>query len=137
MKEVYRKTSYGRSNYGGGGGGRSSFGGGQRGPSGPKPVEVGKEYDVTVTETSRRGDGIAKIQGFVIFVSNAKAGQKARIKITDVGPRFAKADVVEATEEKAAEGNATEGNATEEKAAEGNTSAEVPTTQESTEESGN
>ena len=125
MKEVYRKTSYGRSNYGGGGG--RSFGGGQRGPSGPKPVEVGKEYDVTVTETSRRGDGIAKIQGFVIFVSNAKAGQKARIKITDVGPRFAKADIVEAAEEKTAEGNT----------AEENTSAEEPTTQESTEESGN
>ncbi len=91
-----KETSYGRGGYGGysrGGG----FGG--RGlSSGPKPVEVGKEYDVTITETSRRGDGIAKISGFVIFVANTHAGQKARIKVTSVGPRFANAEVVEATE---------------------------------------
>ena len=31
----------------------------------PCPVEVGKEYEVDVTETSRRGEGIARIQGFV------------------------------------------------------------------------
>lgn len=46
------------------------FGGGNRfggGVSGPKPVETGKEYDVQITETSRRGDGIARVQGFVIF----------------------------------------------------------------------
>ncbi len=49
---------------------------------GPKPVEVGKEYDVTITESSRRGDGVAKIDGFVIFVTGGKQGEKARIKIT-------------------------------------------------------
>ena len=41
----------------------------------PKPVETGKEYDVQITETSRRGDGIARIQGFVIFVKNGQVGQ--------------------------------------------------------------
>lgn len=88
-----KETSYGRGGYGRGGG----FGG--RGfSSGPKPVEVGKEYDVTITETSRRGDGIAKISGFVIFVANTRAGQKAKIKVTNVGPRFANAEVVEAAE---------------------------------------
>lgn len=60
----------------------------------PKPVEVGKEYDVDVTETSRRGDGIARIQGFVVFVSNAKAGDHVKIRITDVRQRFASAVVV-------------------------------------------
>jgi predicted RNA-binding protein with TRAM domain len=50
---------------------------------------------VTITELSRRGDGIAKIDGFVIFVAGTKAGQKARIKVTDVAPRFAQAEVVE------------------------------------------
>ena len=48
----------------------------------PKPVEVGKEYDVTITESSRRGDGVAKIEGFVIFVTGGKQGEKTRIKIT-------------------------------------------------------
>jgi predicted RNA-binding protein with TRAM domain len=69
---------------------------------GPKPVEVGKEYDVEVTELSRRGDGVAKVQGFVIFVQGAKVGQKVKIKVDRVGPRFASATVVGAGTEGAA-----------------------------------
>jgi predicted RNA-binding protein with TRAM domain len=77
--------SYGKS-YGGG----NRFGGGS---FGPKPVETGKEYDVQITETSRQGDGIAKVQGFVIFVKNAKVGQNVKVKITNVGARFATAEL--------------------------------------------
>ena len=74
-------------------GGRSSSGG--FGSSfKPKPVEVGKEYDVTISDTSRRGEGIAKIDGFVIFVAGAKQGQSARIKVTRVTDRFATGEVV-------------------------------------------
>jgi len=62
--------------------------------SSPKPVEMGKEYEVEISEISKRGDGIARIQGFVIFVAGAKAGQKTNIRITSVGDRFAKAEVV-------------------------------------------
>lgn len=61
---------------------------------GPKPVEVGKEYDVDITELSRRGDGVAKIQGFIIFVRGSKVGEKVKIKVDTVGPRFATASVV-------------------------------------------
>ena len=60
---------------------------------------MGKEYDVTINETSRRGDGIAKIEGFIIFVPDAKVGQKAKIKIVQLGNRFAKGQIVEAVEE--------------------------------------
>ncbi len=60
-----------------------------------KPVEVGKEYEADIIEKSRRGDaGVAKIQGFVIFVSNAKPGEHVKFKITKVGRRFATADIV-------------------------------------------
>jgi predicted RNA-binding protein with TRAM domain len=59
-----------------------------------KPVETGKEYDVHITETSRKGDGIARIQGFVIFVKNGQAGQNLKVKITQVGERFATAEIV-------------------------------------------
>lgn len=65
-----------------------------RGFGGPKPVEEGKEYDVEVTEVSRQGDGIARIQGFVIFVKGGKVGDKCKVKITSVGPRFATAEKV-------------------------------------------
>ncbi|MGA8084110.1 MAG: TRAM domain-containing protein [Candidatus Nitrosopolaris sp.] len=58
--------SYGRGrSYGGG---RST--GYNRGSLKPKPVEAGKEYEVDITEISRQGDGIARVQGFVVFVKN-------------------------------------------------------------------
>ena len=97
----YGNRSGGRGGFGGGsrGGGGGGYGGG-RSSSGfgssfkPKPVEVGKEYDVTISDTSRRGEGIAKIDGFVIFVAGAKQGQSARIKISRVTDRFATGEVV-------------------------------------------
>ena len=90
----------GNRNYGSGGGGSRGYGGGSRSGfgegrdfGGPKPVEAGKEYDVQISEISRQGDGIARIQGFVIFVKGAKVGQKTRIKVVNVGSRFAIAEV--------------------------------------------
>ena len=80
--------SYGNRGYGRGGfGGDRQFGG-------PKPVEIGKEYDVQITEISRQGDGIARIQGFVIFVKGARVGEKTKIRVINVGARFATAEKV-------------------------------------------
>jgi predicted RNA-binding protein with TRAM domain len=60
-----------------------------------KPVETGKEYMVDITDTGRGGDGVTRIAGLVIFVKNAKAGDKnIKIKINSVGSRFAIAEVV-------------------------------------------
>jgi len=59
------------------------------------PVEVGKEYDVEIVETSRRGEGIARIQGLVIFVPNTQPGDKVKVRITKIGRRHANAEVVE------------------------------------------
>jgi predicted RNA-binding protein with TRAM domain len=74
--------------------------GGFRGP--PKPVEIGQEYDVEIKEISRRGDGIARIEGFVIFVPKTQNGDHVKIRVTRVSSRFAEAEVVskEAAEEK-------------------------------------
>jgi predicted RNA-binding protein with TRAM domain len=72
----------------------------------PKPVEIGKEYEVEIEETSRRGEGITRIEGLVVFVPNTKPGDKLRIKITNIGRRFAEAEVIgeaEAKEEEKAE----------------------------------
>lgn len=60
----------------------------------PKPVELGKEYEVDIKETSQRGDGVARIQGFVIFVPNTKPGDHLTVKITRIGRRFAIAEAV-------------------------------------------
>jgi predicted RNA-binding protein with TRAM domain len=84
-----------RQNRGGFGnrGGSSSSGG--FGSSFKKPVEVGKEYDVTISDVSRRGDGIAKLSGFVIFVPGTRQGQAVRIKVTQVGDRYANGQIVD------------------------------------------
>jgi predicted RNA-binding protein with TRAM domain len=85
----------GRGGYGGGGYG-GGYGRDRGGFGGPKPVEAGKEYDVQIVELSRQGDGIARIQGFVIFVKGARVGEKTKIRVTNVGPRFATAEKVSA-----------------------------------------
>ncbi|MEM3627696.1 MAG: TRAM domain-containing protein [Candidatus Bathyarchaeia archaeon] len=79
----------GRRNFGERGGFRR---GGSRFP--PKPVELGKEYEVDVQEKSRRGEGIARIQGLVTFIPNTKPGDHVKIKITRISRRFAEAEVV-------------------------------------------
>ena len=54
-------------------------------------LKVGKEYEVDVTQISRQGDGVARVQGFVVFVKNAKVGQKVKVKVEKVGNRYATA----------------------------------------------
>ncbi|MFQ5998698.1 MAG: TRAM domain-containing protein [Candidatus Bathyarchaeia archaeon] len=58
------------------------------------PVEVGKEYEVDISETSQRGEGVARVQGFVVFVPGTKPGEKVKIRITRIGRRSANGEVV-------------------------------------------
>jgi predicted RNA-binding protein with TRAM domain len=60
----------------------------------PKPVKVGDEVDVTIEAQASKGDGIAKKDGFVIFVKDAKQGQSVKVRITDVRARFALGEMV-------------------------------------------
>lgn len=57
---------------------------GRGGPDMPKPVKVGDELDVTIEAVAAKGDGIAKKDGFVIFVPGTAVGDKLRIRITMV-----------------------------------------------------
>ncbi len=59
-----------------------------------KPVEVGDELDVTIEAVGEKGDGIAKKQGFVLFVPNTKQGDNVRIKVTKVLRKVGFAEVV-------------------------------------------
>jgi predicted RNA-binding protein with TRAM domain len=60
----------------------------------PKPVKPGDEVDVTIENVASKGDGIARIDGFVVFVKGAKEGDKVKIRIIDVKARFATGEVV-------------------------------------------
>jgi predicted RNA-binding protein with TRAM domain len=71
--------------------------GGRRGFDGPvmdKPVKVGEEHDVTVEAVGSRGDGIAKVNNFVVFVPGVQAGQAVKVRITSVRERFATVEIV-------------------------------------------
>lgn len=60
----------------------------------PKPVKIGDELDVAISEMSRRGDGLTRIEGYVIFIPNTKQGDNVKIKITQVRPNYALGEVV-------------------------------------------
>ena len=60
----------------------------------PKPVKVGDETEVKIEAVARRGDGIAKKDGFVIFVKGARMGDTIKIRVTDVKPRFAVGEMI-------------------------------------------
>ena len=76
---------------------------------GPVPVKEGDTYDVTIEGIGEKGDGIAKIQGFVIVVPKTQQGQRVKVKITAVRGKVSFAEVVgegaPAEETPAAEGS--------------------------------
>src|SRR5712664_911537 len=109
-----RKGGYSRSGGGGSGGGYGRGGGGgsygrgggggrgyDRGPDrgqdrnrGPAPVEEGQEVDVTIDSVGKRGDGIARINNFVVFVPGTNQGDQVKVRITSVRGNFATGEVV-------------------------------------------
>jgi predicted RNA-binding protein with TRAM domain len=97
--EMRREYSSDRSYGGGYGGGRRNTGYGDR--NRPRrfrhsPVKVGEQYDVTIEAISNRGDsGVAKIEGFVIFVPGTKVDDKVKVKINKVGNGYATAELAE------------------------------------------
>ncbi len=74
-------NNYGRDNYS------------DRGSS--SPLNEGEEYDVKIEDLGRDGDGIARIEGFVVFVTGAKVGDEVKIKITSIRRNFGFAEIVE------------------------------------------
>lgn len=94
---MYDNEGSGRNSFGGGyeggrgGGRRSSYSGGS---SEPKPVKPGDEVEVKIEAVASKGDGIAKKDGFVIFIKGAKEGETVKARITEVKERFAIGEVI-------------------------------------------
>jgi len=58
------------------------------------PFEIGDEYEVDIEDMTPRGDGVAKIKGFPVFICNAKPKEHLKVKITDIGSGCADAEIV-------------------------------------------
>jgi 23S rRNA (uridine2552-2'-O)-methyltransferase len=52
------------------------------------PVREGDELEVDIEDVGNEGDGIAKVEGFTLFVPNTERGETVRVTVTDVKPRF-------------------------------------------------
>ncbi|ADB57810.1 TRAM domain-containing protein [Archaeoglobus profundus] len=59
------------------------------------PVSVGEVREVKIVAMGSGGDGIAKVNGFVVFVPGTKVGDDVKVKVTKVLKKFAFAEVVE------------------------------------------
>lgn len=62
------------------------------------PVREGETYAVSINAVGGKGDGIARVKGFVLFVPNTKKGDYVKIKVTKVLKNAGFAEVVEKLE---------------------------------------
>ncbi|NIR87774.1 TRAM domain-containing protein [Candidatus Bathyarchaeota archaeon] len=58
------------------------------------PVKEGQEINVVIDDIGSRGDGITRIQDFLIFVPQAKVRERLKVKILKVGRKFAIAEKI-------------------------------------------
>lgn len=67
------------------------------------PVKVGDELDVKIEAVGEKGDGIAKKDGFVLFVPGVSEGDEVKIRVTKVLRKVGFAEVVGAGSKKSKE----------------------------------
>jgi 23S rRNA (uridine2552-2'-O)-methyltransferase len=59
------------------------------------PVREGDRLTVEIVDEGSEGDGIAKVEGFTLFVPGADPGDRLTVEVTGVKPRYGFADPVE------------------------------------------
>lgn len=59
------------------------------------PVREGDEFETEIVDMGDEGDGIARVEGFTIFVDDTEEGETVRVRVSDVKPRFAFADRID------------------------------------------
>ena len=56
------------------------------------PVKENQEVEVVIDDIGSRGDGIARMGGFLIFVPRSRIGERVRVRIVSVSGKFAVAE---------------------------------------------
>ena len=59
------------------------------------PVREGDELQVDITSVGVQGDGIAKVEGYTLFISDTAIGDQITIRITKTMPRYGFAEKIE------------------------------------------
>lgn len=52
------------------------------------PLDVGEETTVEIVDTGHEGDGIAKVEGYTLFVPDTEEGETVAVVVEDVKPNF-------------------------------------------------
>ena len=60
-----------------------------------KPVDEGEITEVEIEDLGSKGDGIARKEGFVIFVPGGEVGETYEVEVTSVGRKFAFGEINE------------------------------------------
>jgi len=60
-----------------------------------KPVSEGDMVELEIQDLGSKGDGIARVEGFVVFVPGGEVDQEYEVEITSVGRKFAFGEIVE------------------------------------------
>ena len=60
-----------------------------------KPVSEGEVVEVEIDDLGSKGDGIARVEGFVVFVPGGEVGESYDVEITSVGNKFAFGEIAE------------------------------------------
>ncbi len=60
-----------------------------------KPVSEGEVVEVEIDDLGSKGDGIARVEGFVVFVPGGEVGESYDVEITSVGNKFAFGEITE------------------------------------------
>jgi len=58
------------------------------------PVKENEEIEVVIADIGSRGDGIARIQSYMIFVPKSKIGERVKVRILLVREKFAIAEKI-------------------------------------------
>ncbi len=64
------------------------------------PIWKNQELELVIDDIGSRGDGIARIHGYMIFVPRSKIGERVKVKIVSVGGKFAVAERIGELEDK-------------------------------------
>jgi 23S rRNA (uridine2552-2'-O)-methyltransferase len=59
------------------------------------PVRAGDEVVVEVSDEGNEGDGIARVEGYTLFVPGTSVGDRVRVRVDEVKPKFGFAEVVD------------------------------------------
>ncbi len=67
------------------------------------PVNVGDELKVKIEAVGEKGDGLARVNGFVLFVPGAQEGEEINVRVTRVLSKVGFADKIDQSDQEVPE----------------------------------